>query len=209
VVYRPPFRIHQRYISTYTLLIDLIALGLGYQVYGRKDVEVDVQIANYAMLNKGDYIVVGTDYDFFGLMDGIKRVLNPTESTGWYLDVEKFRRVLGDEVNRELTNRDIFVVCCLAQNDNIKTHIRRVGFKTALRELGEWRGEHSPTSIAAYRGFVHSLSKNKETTDSILQEMDQLWFTNGLYKPRPETLQIPTCIDGFQIESGYGYLFCL
>ena len=146
---------------------------MGYTVYGKEKVEVDVQIANYIASKEGQekFIVVGTDYDFMGLMNGQIRLLSPTRSNSWYLDVDKFRKVICDKFGATFKPLDIFVAYNLATNDNMKTHIKGVGFSKALIKLAQWIpvSRHDRNKIAHYSPFIKSLCDNRKECDAIVR----------------------------------------
>jgi hypothetical protein len=146
---------------------------LGCVVYGLEDVEVDIQIAHYAANHKdAEFAVCGTDYDFFGLMKGISRVFSPIQSSGWYLDVEKFRKVICDHFGIDFEPLDIFIAYNLATNDNMKTHIKGVGFSKALTKLAQWIPAYPDrNTIADYSPFLNSLSGDPKECKSIVSEM--------------------------------------
>ena len=137
------------------------------------------------MRHKDEQIaIVGTDYDFFALLETDCRVLSPVSSDSWYLDKKDFRQAIRDRVKKiPLTSLDIFVIYNLAPNDNMKTHIKGIGFASALNRFVKW-SEANPidtprTSLEDYLGFLSTLTDNQKTADDIYGEMARVYITFG------------------------------
>ena len=165
--------------TSFNLLIEL-----GCKVFFSQDTEVDIQIAHYVALCKdGPVSIVGTDYDFFGLVKTECRIFSPVTSDSWFLDTKEFRRVVSERADTTLSPLDIFVIYNLAPNDNMNTRIKGLGFVSALKRFAEWLSKSRLTGLyhrlGEYRNFLVSLTDDQGKVESILEEMKAIHTAFG------------------------------
>ena len=92
-----------------------------------------------------------------------------------------------------MSARDIFVIYNLAPNDNMKTHIKGVGFKTALnRFVNSGSADRNRSSLEQYCSFIDLLSDDPEVTDKIVKEMVDIYQDFAWIKVDPTLLATPT-----------------
>ena len=169
----------------------------GFTVFGKEDVQIDVQIANYmaSHTNENGFVVIGTDYKYLCLMDGASVLFSPDESNPWYLKMQDFRGAVNEAAGGiELLPLDFFVVYNLAPNDNMETHVKGVGIIKALALFAKWAAEnHHRHGLSDYRSLIELVSQNEIVAWKIMAEMKTVYTkfawngVNSSYLSEPKT----------------------